>query len=302
MLIQHRIPDQAVRADPWTLYCAECAHKMKIKMAVPAREGREIRTYECACGHSESIDVDLASMGNRPSGSFAGFQQRYRSFQNKPAQQLQDTSVKATAASLSEPEATKGSPIDRTTKNRNHPLQPSMRDAMLAAVPSLRGFAITLCGNVDRADDFVQETLLRAIASIHSFQPGTNLTAWMVTILRNLFRSDYRKRRREVEDPDGGHVESLKSPPEQYSRMEFEEFRRALAQLPSDQREALLLVGASGFSYEEAAAICEIAVGTIKSRVHRARLRLTELLGIDSADELGPDQTTRAILTRGRCG
>src|SRR5262249_32249943 len=77
-------------------------------------------------------------------------------------------------------------------------MRPSVRDAMLAAVPSLRAFAISLCGNVDRADDLVQETLLRAMANIDSFQPGTNMSAWLFTILRNLFRSEYRKRRRQL--------------------------------------------------------------------------------------------------------
>ena len=129
----------------------------------------------------------------------------------------------------------------------------SVRKAVLSAVPSLRAFAISLCGNVDRADDLVQETLLRALANIDSFQPGTNMSAWLFTILRNHFRSEYRKRRREVEDSDGHHAESLKSQPDQYGHVEFREFREALAQLPSDQREALILVGASGFSYEEAA-------------------------------------------------
>src|SRR5581483_1763385 len=181
-------------------------------------------------------------------------------------------------------------------------LQPPKRDAMLAAVPSLRAFAISLSGNVDRADDLVQETLLRAMANIDSFQPGTNMSAWLFTILRNLFRSEYRKRRREVEDSDGNYAESLKSHPEQHSRVEFEEFRTALAKLPPDQREALILVGASGFSYEEAAAICECAVGTIKSRVNRARVRLAEILSIDSVDEFGPDEPTRAILTAGGRG
>src|SRR5262249_29407764 len=99
-------------------------------------------------------------------------------------------------------------------------MRPSVRDAMLAAVPSLGAFAISLCGNVDRADDLVQETLLRAMANIHSFQPGTNMSAWLFTILRNLFRSEYRKRRREVEDTDGSYAESLKSHPEQQSRVE----------------------------------------------------------------------------------
>ena len=181
-------------------------------------------------------------------------------------------------------------------------IQPSVRDAMLRVVPSLRAFAISLCGNVDRADDLVQETLLRALANIESFEPGTNMSAWLFTILRNLFRSEYRKRRREVEDPDGFHAESLKSPPAQHSRIEYEELRAAMAVLPADQREALLLVGASGFSYEEAAAICDCAIGTIKSRVNRARARLCELLSLEADDELGPDRTTRAVLTAGGRG
>jgi RNA polymerase sigma-70 factor, ECF subfamily len=176
-------------------------------------------------------------------------------------------------------------------------LDPSMRDAVLAAVPSLRAFAISLSGNVDRADDLVQETLLRALVNIDSFEPGTNLPAWLFTILRNLFRSEYRKRRREVEDGDGTYAESLKSQPEQEARVEFREFRVALAKLPSDQREALILVGASGFSYEEAAGICGCAVGTIKSRVNRARTRLAELMAIESLDDFGPDRATRAVLT-----
>src|SRR6478735_11699519 len=113
----------------------------------------------------------------------------------------------------------------------------SVRQEILGAVPGLRAFAISLCGNVDRADDLVQEALLRALANIHSFQPGTNMSAWLFTILRNHFRSEYRKRRREVEDTDGSFAESLKSHPEQHSRVEFEEFRTALAKLPPDQRE-----------------------------------------------------------------
>ena len=171
-----------------------------------------------------------------------------------------------------------------------------VRDVMLAAVPSLRAFAISLCGNVDRADDLVQEALLRAWANLDSFEPGTNMSAWLFTILRNLFRSEYRKRRREVEDADGRHAETLRSHPEQTGRVELEEFRVALAKLPSDQREALILVGASGFSYDDAAAICGCAVGTIKSRVNRARRRLATILLIESADGFGPDRETRAVV------
>src|SRR6185436_1848206 len=100
------------------------------------------------------------------------------------------------------------------------PLTDQLRDDILAAVPSLRAFAISLSGNGDRADDLVQETLLRALANIDSFQPGSNL--------RNLFRSDYRKRRREVEDADGNYAKTLKTQPSQSAHLEFEEFRTAL--------------------------------------------------------------------------
>lgn len=168
---------------------------------------------------------------------------------------------------------------------------------MLATVPSLRAFAVSLSGNIDRADDLVQETLLRALANIDRFRPGTNLPAWLFTILRNHFRSEYRKRRREVEDADGKHTESLKSQPEQMWHVEFGELRAALAKLPGDQREALILVGASGFSYEEAAEICSCAVGTVKSRVSRARARLAELMSVQGAGDFGPDEATRGVLT-----
>ena len=179
------------------------------------------------------------------------------------------------------------------------PMDDSVRNSILSAVPSLRAFAISLCGNVDRADDLVQETMLRAIANIDSFQPGTNMAAWLFTILRNHFRSEYRKRRREVEDADGHHADSLKQQPEQHGHIELNEFRAALSQLPPDQREALILVGASGFSYEEAAHICGCAVGTIKSRVNRARTRLAEILHVNSAEDYGPDDQTRAVLAGG---
>src|SRR5919199_3405265 len=100
-----------------------------------------------------------------------------------------------------------------------------LRDSMLKATPNLRAFAISLTNNVDRADDLVQETLMRAIANIERFQPGTNMQAWLFTILRNLFHSEYRKRRREVEDPDGSYAGRLKVQPEQGSRLDFEDFR-----------------------------------------------------------------------------
>lgn len=171
------------------------------------------------------------------------------------------------------------------------------REEMLQAIPSLRAFGISLCGDVDQADDLVQETLHRALANIDSFQPGTNMPAWLITILRNLFYSNYRKRRREVEDSEGRYAASLKSQPEQESKIEFSELREALSKLSPDQREALILVGASGFSCEEAAKICGCATGTIKSRVNRARVRLASLLSVTSIDDFGPDHVTRAILS-----
>lgn len=174
-------------------------------------------------------------------------------------------------------------------------LDPSLRDLMLAAIPNLRAFAYSLCGSADRADDLVQETLMRAIAKIDHFTPGTNLNAWLFTILRNHFRSEFRKRRREVEDVDGKHADRLVSQPGQIGRVEFQELRDALATLPDSQREALILVGASGFSYEEAADISGCAVGTVKSRVNRARARLAELLSMEDGD-IGADEQMKALV------
>jgi RNA polymerase sigma-70 factor, ECF subfamily len=173
-------------------------------------------------------------------------------------------------------------------------LDPATRDQVLATVPNLRAFAISLSGNIDRADDLVQETLLRAITHIDSFKRGTNMPAWLITILRNLFLEEARKRQREVQDPDGHHAETLVSYPEQTGRIELGELRAALAKLPVEQCEALLLVGASDFSYDDAAAICGCATGTIRSRVHRARTRLANLLAIDSADNFWRDRATLA--------
>ena len=171
---------------------------------------------------------------------------------------------------------------------------------MLAAVPSLRAFAISLSGDVDRANDLVQETLMRAWSHLDSFEPGTNMSAWLFTILRNHFRTEYRKRRREVEDADGGYAERLTTREEQTAHIEFNELREALLKLSADQREALILVGASGFSYEEAAKICNCAVGTIKSRVNRARLRLAEILGVEPVPDMTQEQDAPVAASSGR--
>jgi RNA polymerase sigma-70 factor (ECF subfamily) len=153
---------------------------------------------------------------------------------------------------------------------------------LIPVIPSLRAFAVSVCGNPDRADDLVQETLVKAWSSLDSFEEGTNLTAWLFTILRNIYYSEFRKRRREAADPDGEYAAGLVAPDSQESHMEFQDFRAALQKLPLDQREAIILVAASGMSYEEAAEICGCAPGTMKSRVNRARTRLAELMAAPS--------------------
>ena len=178
-------------------------------------------------------------------------------------------------------------------------LDPALQRIMLAAVPDMRAFALSLCRRRDRVDDLVQETLVRAIANIHSFKPGTNMTAWLFTILRNNFLNEYRKSRREVSDANDYFVATMTSQPEQEGRVQLEEFRDALALLPHDQREAVILVGGAGLSYEEAVKICHCAVGTIKSRAFRGRARLAQLMSIDSPQDLGPDRAIQAALSGG---
>ena len=168
-------------------------------------------------------------------------------------------------------------------------VSPQLKSDLLAEIPRLRAFAVSLCGNPDRADDLVQETLVKAWSHLDSFVEGTNLPAWLFTILRNIYYSEYRKRRREVADSEGVMAARLATPPAQNGHMDFLDFREALQKLPADQREALVLIGASGLSYEEAASICHCAVGTMKSRVNRARHRLIELLSIGSSSEFSPD-------------
>jgi RNA polymerase sigma-70 factor (ECF subfamily) len=122
------------------------------------------------------------------------------------------------------------------------------------------------------------------------------MQAWLFTILRNHYYTEFRKRRREVEDPDGAMAQQVAVMPEQGSRLDFRDMQVALAKLSVEQREALLLVSAEGVSYEEAAQICGTNIGTIKSRVNRARTRLTELLALEAEEDLGPDRLVKAAL------
>jgi RNA polymerase sigma-70 factor, ECF subfamily len=173
-----------------------------------------------------------------------------------------------------------------------------LKDRLIALLPNLRAFAFSLCGQHDRADDLVQETLLKAWSHLDSFQEGTNLRAWLFTILRNTFITEMRRRRREVEDADGKKAEGLFVAPAQQGHIDMQDVRKALDLLPPRQREALVLVGAAGMSYDETAEITKCAVGTVKSRVNRARSRLAQLLGVDSAQAFGQDFATSAVPDR----
>jgi RNA polymerase sigma-70 factor (ECF subfamily) len=171
-----------------------------------------------------------------------------------------------------------------------------IRQAMLNAIPHLRAFAISLTGNLERADDLVQSALMRGLENLDKFQPGTSMQAWLFTILRNQFYTDMRRSRREVDDPEGTLAGKLAIMPEQGARLDFTDMQVALAKLSVEQREALLLVGAEGASYEEAAQICGTNLGTIKSRINRARTRLAELLALDAEEDLGADRLVKAAL------
>ncbi|MBU3077133.1 sigma-70 family RNA polymerase sigma factor [Sphingomonas quercus] len=145
-------------------------------------------------------------------------------------------------------------------------------------IPHLRAFGRSLSGNRDLADDLVQETLLKAWAARKRFQAGTNMRAWTFIILRNLFLSQMRRARFKGEWDEVTASRLLAAPASQDRHVELGDMQRALLHLPQPQREALILVGAGGFAYEEAAEICGCAVGTIKSRVARGRVALEALL------------------------
>jgi RNA polymerase sigma-70 factor, ECF subfamily len=159
----------------------------------------------------------------------------------------------------------------------------AFKASMLRELPGLRAFAIGLAGSGDLADDLVQETVLKAWRSRDRFEIGTNMRAWLFVILRNSFYSQTRRRGREVAEDELGPGERPAVGPEHDGVIALDELRRALMRLPSDQREALLLVGASGFSCERAAEICNCAPGTIKSRVSRARAKLNAMLAEPTA-------------------
>ena len=176
--------------------------------------------------------------------------------------------------------------------------QADFKRELTEVVPHLRAFARGLCGRPDMADDLVQEALMKAWAAQERFEPGTSMRAWTFVILRNAYLTDMRRNRFRGEYDEGVAERILTAPAGQEEPIHLSDMHRALLTLPPERREALLLVGAGGFSYEEAAEICGCAIGTIKSRVGRARAALNTMLTDGSIPQrsLDDDGAHRAIL------
>ena len=174
------------------------------------------------------------------------------------------------------------------------------REELPMHLPAMRAFAISLTRDLTAADDLVQDTIVKAWSNFDKFTPDSNMCAWLFTILRNTFYSDRRKRRREVMDPDGTHAARLFEKPAHDGRLAMTDFLGAFDKLSPEHREVLILVGASGFSYEEAAAMTGVAVGTVKSRANRARLRLCDMLGLQAGEDLVADMdgATKAVMSK----
>src|SRR5215831_2985001 len=172
----------------------------------------------------------------------------------------------------------------------------SFLQEMSELIPTLRAFGRSLCMNPTLADDLVQETMLKAWSHRDDFRPGSNMKAWLLTVLRNQYYSELRYRKFEVEDPDDTYAASLSVQPEHEGELELESLTRALQSLPNERREALLLVCAGGLSYKQAAEVCHCAVGTIKSRIARGRDDLTSLLDSSRSRSRARSQSTTVRL------
>ncbi len=168
------------------------------------------------------------------------------------------------------------------------------RSQIVGCLPQLRAFARVLTRNRERADDLVHDTLVRALAAEDKFQKGTNIKAWLLTILRNQHISDLRRRKVEVEPVDDLIDAALPTPPGQISAVEFGELRKALMEMSVQHREVLILVAAAGLSYEDTAEVCKCAVGTVKSRLNRARVELRRLLSEQPAQGKSDAELTAA--------
>ena len=199
------------------------------------------------------------------------------------------------------PPARKAAPgVERTEVAQSHGVRAgpddTWREDVVALIPALRAFAWSLSHNSADADDLVQETLTKAWTHRAKFEMGTNLRAWLFTILRNTYYTAVVKKRREVADEDGKHAATLSAAPTQDWSVAVRSLRTALQQLPHEHREALVLVGAAGMTYEEAAEICGCALGTIKSRVNRARARLLKIMDAGEVEDTFAGETLGAAL------
>lgn len=173
------------------------------------------------------------------------------------------------------------------------------REEIVEYLPAMRAFAMSLTKNAATADDIVQDTVVKAWGNFEQYEEGTKLKAWLFTILRNTFYSYRRKRQREVEDVEGVWAATLATKPAHDGRLQLADFMKAFHRLSLPQREAVLLVGALGFSYEEAAKMCDVPVGTLKSRANRGRAELAVMMGADEndADDI-TDAATRAVMSK----
>ena len=176
------------------------------------------------------------------------------------------------------------------------------RDELPLHLPALRAFAISLSRNPTTADDLVQDTIIKAWTRFDSFTAGTNLQAWLFTILRNTYFSSLRKYRREVSDPEGIHAGGLFVKPDHDGRLAYADFQVAFDRLSPEHREVLILVGASGYTCEEAAEMIGTAVGTVKSRTNRARKRLAELMGLSEGEDALPSGDAASLALMGKSG
>ncbi|KQS61621.1 RNA polymerase subunit sigma-70 [Methylobacterium sp. Leaf361] len=172
--------------------------------------------------------------------------------------------------------------------------------SLLALVPNLQRFARSLLRSHVGADDLLQNTLLRAWRSRASFAPGTNLEAWLFTIMRNQFYNEHRKRGREVQDEDGAQAERMVSLPEQGGHLDLSDVQAALDRLAPPMRQALVLVAIENLTYEETAAVMQCRIGTVKSRVWRARTQLAEMLGYTGLEVGSDDIMLAAAGPKGR--
>ncbi|MEM9027625.1 MAG: sigma-70 family RNA polymerase sigma factor [Pseudomonadota bacterium] len=168
---------------------------------------------------------------------------------------------------------------------------------LLRHTTQLRAFAISMCGDTDAGNDLVQDTLLKAITNLNRFQPDTNMRAWLFTILRNTYFTQCRRDSFQVRDEDGLIAEAQFTEAPQDSQAEFHDFERALRALNAEQREALILVGAGGLTYDEVAEIVGCSSGTVKSRVNRARAKLQQLLYSDDLDALKGGRMSTSSVT-----